>query len=101
VPTLQACGVEFLFLPECNSVDLGVLFLGGAGQSSFILHSLARRPPLLYPPEQGDRIFCPQMLNGYWAASRIRNVQVPSEGQALVLGVFINPDSTTDHLHVV
>jgi hypothetical protein len=30
--------------------------------------------------QQGDQIFYPEVLNGYWDASRIRNVQVPREG---------------------
>jgi hypothetical protein len=29
---------------------------------------------------QSDRIFYAEVLNGYWAASRIRNVRVPREG---------------------
>ena len=29
---------------------------------------------------QGDRIFYAEILNGYWDASRIRNVRVPREG---------------------
>jgi hypothetical protein len=29
---------------------------------------------------QGDRIFYAEVLNDYWAVSRIRNVRIPREG---------------------
>ena len=41
----------------------------------------AERERIMALTPQGDRIFHAEILNGYWDASRIRNVRVPREGQ--------------------
>jgi non-heme chloroperoxidase len=40
----------------------------------------AERERIMALTPQGDRIFYAEVLNEYWAASRIRNVRVPQEG---------------------
>jgi non-heme chloroperoxidase len=40
----------------------------------------AERERIMALTPQGDRIFYAEVLNDYWAASRIRNVRVPREG---------------------
>jgi hypothetical protein len=40
----------------------------------------AERKRIMALTPQGDRIFYAEVLNDYWAVSRIRNVRIPREG---------------------